>query len=211
LQEFKSPSDTLRAGDFQTFMAYALLYRAQNHPLLDPGRLHMLVLAPRLTQPYRDELRTLGVTAQLEEPGIWRLQGGMVLHPTWVLETKELAGRNHPLLTLISPRFLEDRLATYDLMRQSGYTDLVIYLAQQITQFRLCGEEFAMQHLGAQTEMVQILADFYGTLSPEQQSEWMARIPLEQRLEGLTPEELKRLQALLQQRLATEGDSSSPK
>src|SRR5438309_7480221 len=36
LLEFKSPSDTLRAGDFQTFLAYALLYRAQNHPLLDP-------------------------------------------------------------------------------------------------------------------------------------------------------------------------------
>src|SRR5262244_75316 len=29
LLEFKSPSDTLRAGDFQTFLAYALLYRAQ--------------------------------------------------------------------------------------------------------------------------------------------------------------------------------------
>ena len=26
LLEFKSPSDTLRAGDFQTFLAYALLY-----------------------------------------------------------------------------------------------------------------------------------------------------------------------------------------
>src|SRR5436305_90193 len=34
LLEFKSPSDTLRAGDLQTFLAYALLYRAQNQPLL---------------------------------------------------------------------------------------------------------------------------------------------------------------------------------
>jgi hypothetical protein len=49
LLEFKSPSDTLRAGDFQTFLAYALLYRAQNQPLLDPAQLHLLVLAPRLT------------------------------------------------------------------------------------------------------------------------------------------------------------------
>ncbi len=32
LLEFKSPSDTLRAGDFQTFLAYVLLYRALNHP-----------------------------------------------------------------------------------------------------------------------------------------------------------------------------------
>src|SRR5262245_37689791 len=30
LVELKSPSDTLRAGDFQTLVAYALLYRSQN-------------------------------------------------------------------------------------------------------------------------------------------------------------------------------------
>ncbi len=64
LLEFKSPSDTLRAGDFQTFLSYALLYRAQNDALLAPDRLHLLVLAPRLTKPYREELRVLGVIAQ---------------------------------------------------------------------------------------------------------------------------------------------------
>ena len=69
LLEFKSPSDTLRAGDFQTFLAYALLYRAQNHPLLEPNRLHLLVLAPRLTKPYREELQTLGVTAAAARAG----------------------------------------------------------------------------------------------------------------------------------------------
>src|SRR5437016_9271208 len=92
LLEFKSPSDTLRAGDFQTFLAYALLYRAQNCPLLDPGQLHLLVLAPKLTKPYQEELRTLGVTAEPQARGIWRLQGGLVVHRTWVLETEELAG-----------------------------------------------------------------------------------------------------------------------
>ena len=106
LLEFKSPSDTLRAGDFQTFLAYALLYRAQNQALLEPGKLHLLVLAPRLTRPYRDELRVVGVTAQQQEAGVWRLQGGLVIHPTWVLETEELAGLSHPLLTLFSPTFL---------------------------------------------------------------------------------------------------------
>ena len=40
LIEFKSPSDSLRTGDFQTFLAYALLYRAQNQPLLEPSKLH---------------------------------------------------------------------------------------------------------------------------------------------------------------------------
>src|SRR5262249_11191863 len=123
LLEFKSPSDTLRAGDFQTFLAYTLLYRAQNQPLLEPGQLHLMVLAPRLTRPYRDELRLLNVTAQPQQPGIWRLHGGMVLHPSWVLETEELAGLSHPLLTLVSPKFLQDRVSTYDTLRQGGYTE----------------------------------------------------------------------------------------
>jgi hypothetical protein len=101
LVEFKSPSDTLRHGDFQTFLAYALLYRAQQMPLLEPARLHMVVIAPRLTRPYLEELRTLGVTPEAEGPGVWRLRGGVVVHPTWVLETAELAGAEHPLLTLV--------------------------------------------------------------------------------------------------------------
>jgi hypothetical protein len=120
LIEFKSPSDTWRAGDFQTFLAYALLYRAQHHPLLEPRRLHLLVLAPKLTKPYREELRVLGVTPEPHERGIWRLQGLLVVYPTWVLETEELAGLEHPLLTLVSPRFLENRVTTYDLLRQGG-------------------------------------------------------------------------------------------
>jgi hypothetical protein len=113
LVEFKSPSATLRAGDFQTFLAYARLYRAQNQPLLAPARLHLLVLAPRLTGPYREELKALGVTPEPQEPGVWRLQGGMAIHPTWVLETEALAGLNHPLVTLVSPVFLEHGPATY--------------------------------------------------------------------------------------------------
>jgi hypothetical protein len=64
LVEFKSPSDILRAGDFQRFLAYALLYRAQNDPHLDVKRMHLLVIAPQLTKPYLQELQALGVTAE---------------------------------------------------------------------------------------------------------------------------------------------------
>jgi hypothetical protein len=206
LLEFKSPSDTLRAGDFQTFLAYALLYRAQNEPLLDPGRLHLLVLAPKLTKPYQQELRTLGVTPQPHEPGIWRLQGGLAVHPSWVLETEALAGLNHPLLTLVSPRFLENRVATYELLREGGYTNLVVYLAQQIQQFRLAGKEFAMQHLGSEDELKQVLRDIWATMSPEERLEGLSP---EERLRGLTLEELERLRQLLQIQTKTD-DSSHP-
>ncbi len=211
LLEFKSPSDTLRAGDFQTFLAYALLYRAQNQPLLEPGRLHLLVLAPRLTRPYREEMQVLGVTAQQQEPGIWSLQGGPVVHPTWVLETEALAGPSHPLLTLFSPKFLEDRVAVYDILSQGGYTNLVVYLAQQVHQFRLQGKEFAMQHLGANEEFRKVMRDLWDVMSPEEREEvWPVRerlkgLSLEERLEGLTPDDLERLRLLLQSQTKADG------
>jgi hypothetical protein len=214
LVEFKSPSDTLRAGDFQTFLAYALLYRAQNEPLLDPGRLHLVVIAPKITKPYRDELRTLGVTAQRQEPGIWRLQGGLILHPTWVVETEELVGLSHPLMTLFSPQLLENPHAIYDLLKQGGYTNMVIYVAQQVNQFRLRGKEFAMQHQGAEDEMLKAWHDTLAHLSPEDQAEVLAHtsieqrlagIPPEQRLAGLTLEERDRLRKLLQHPPPKEG------
>ncbi len=225
LLEFKSPSDTLQAGDFQTFLAYALLYRAQNQPLLDPRQLHMLVVAPKLTKPYREELAILGVTAQPQEPGIWRLQGGLIVHPTWVLETEVLAGLEHPLLTLISPKFLEDRLGTYQIFRQAGYSNLVVYLAQQVQQFHLLGEEFAMQHLGTEDELITVLRDMWKAMPPKERAKMfdpeevkqlstekegkqllhdlIMTMSLEERLEellrGLNPEQLERLRLLLQQ------------
>jgi hypothetical protein len=235
LLEFKSPTDTLRTGDFQTFLAYALLYRAQNQPLLEPSNLHLLVIAPRLTKPYLEELRTLGVTVLQEDAGVWRLQGGLVIHPMWVLETEVLAGVSHPLLTLVSPRFLQDRVTVYDDLRLSGYTELVVYLAQQIVQFHLQGKEFAMQHLGTEEQMQQVLLDLLNKmpvefrikclspeerlegLSPEERLEGLSPeerlegLSPEERLQGLTPEQLERVRALLQQPPPGKGDSANPK
>src|SRR5262249_11434659 len=151
----KSPSETLRAGDFHTFLAYALLYRAQTDPLLDPGKLTLLVLAPRLTRPYRTELSSLGLAVQEEQPGIWSVPGGVFGHRMWVLETDVLAGLEHPLLTLFSPQFLKQGQQMSAQLREAGYTELVVYLTQQIQQFQQRGEEFAMQHLGTQDEMEQ--------------------------------------------------------
>jgi hypothetical protein len=121
LLELKSPSDTLRGGDFQTLLGYTFLFRAQNHPLLDPRRLTLIVIAPRLTQPYRDELDCLGVTASQEQDGIWRLEGGALGgHTAWVLETSVLVGQGHPVLSLFSPRFLQHGQQTYEELRQAG-------------------------------------------------------------------------------------------
>ena len=87
LLEFKSPSDTLRAGDFQTFLAYALLYRRQTDPLLDPKKLNLLVLAPRMTKPYRDELRTCDAMPGKDRPTEFSSKEGS----GWILGTYKRA------------------------------------------------------------------------------------------------------------------------
>ena len=187
LLEFKSPSDTLRAGDFQTFLAYVFLYRAQNEPLLAPERLHLLVLAPRLTAPYREELRTLGVTPREVQPGIWALEGGVVIHRTWVLETGVLAGLEHPLLTLFSPQFLRQAAQTSAQLRQSGYNVMVGYMTQQILQFKKKGADFAMQHLGTEEEMAKVMRDLLAALPLEER---LALLSPEERLAGLSPKDV---------------------
>jgi hypothetical protein len=226
LLELKSPSDTLRAGDFQTLLAYALLYRAQNNPLLDPSRLTLIVIAPRLTAPYRRELNLLGVTSRQEQPGIWRLEGGLLGHSAWLLETSELADPQHPVLTLFSPEFLRDRVHIYQTLRQAGYTELVGYMFQQIEQFKSQGEEFAMQHFGSEDEMWQVMRDIVAGLTLEEQLDMFKTLPPEarlktllpeerlkglspeERLKGLTPEELERLKDLLLKQTKAEGDTN---
>jgi hypothetical protein len=188
LIELKSASDTLRGGDFATFLAYALLYRAQNEPALVPGRLTLIVIAPRLTRPHRQELNLLGAAFQEDQPGIWRLGGAGILgHPAWLLETEFLVGSAHPILTLLSPRFLRQGQQTYEELHQAGYTELVVYMAQQIQQFQMKGMEFAMQHLHTEDEMAQAVRDLLASWPPEQR---LAGLSPEQRLAGLSPEEL---------------------
>src|ERR1043165_1902416 len=222
LIEFKSPSDTLSAGDWQTFLAYALLYRVKKEPLLDPSRLHLVVMAPKLTGPYREEMQLLGVTVQEELRGIWRLQGATLGHPTWLLETDELADRDHPLMLAFSPQWFTHRLALCETLIQAGYTDLMVYIAQQICQFFLLGKDFVMQHLDTEEEMGEVLKVLF---AQPPFREFLKQLPLEARLslvsvedrltglseeellKGLPPEKIERLRKLLQQPESTKADN----
>jgi hypothetical protein len=59
----------------------------------------------------------------------------------------------------------------------------------------LRGKEFAVQHLGGEDQGQQVLRDILATLPPKERR---AGLSLEERLEDLSPEELERLQQLLQ-------------
>src|SRR5262249_48982221 len=74
-------------------------------------------------------------------------------------------------------------------LRQGGDINLVVYLAQQIQQFRQRGKEFAMQHLGSEDEMKQAWHNLLTSLTPEDWREVLSTMPVEVRLEGLAPEE----------------------
>jgi hypothetical protein len=131
-----------------------------------------------------------------------------VNHRMWLLETAVLAGLDHPLLTLFSPQFLHQGQQIYAQLRAGGYTELVVYLAQQIQQFQQRGEEFAMRHLGTEDELKRILLDLQATLTPEER---LAGLSPEERLRGLTPAERERVRLLLQKPPPKESDTSSAK
>jgi hypothetical protein len=99
---------------------------------------------------------------------------------------------------LISPRFLRQRIQVYDELCRAGYTELVVYMAQQIQQFRRLGKEFAMQHLGAEDEMLQTLQDLFASLPVEERLQCLTTeerlwgLSLEERLSGLSPKQRRR-------------------
>jgi hypothetical protein len=182
--------------------------------------MHLVIIAPRLTKPFRDELKILGLNEQEEEVGVWRVREGCVGHPLWVLETEVLAGLNHPLLSVVSPQFLGEHPAIYNDLSRAGYRDLVVYVAQQVVQFRSRGKEFSMVHVGADTELREALADMLKSLPPDDLLEVLTvkdrlkGLPVEDRLEGLpvedvlralSPEDRNRMRKLLE-----ETDSSEP-
>jgi hypothetical protein len=129
---------------------------------------------------------------------------------------------------VVSPSFLRHGTRTYDELREGGYTESVVYMAEQIQQFQLQGKEFAMQHLGSEEEIRQAWREILSKCTVEERlagmepgdpawrevlsrcspEERLAGLPPEERLKGLTPEERKRLRELLDREA---GEDLSPK
>ena|ERR1700677_1576672 len=163
--------------------------------------MHLAVLAPRVTGPYRDEAQALGMTALSEEPGVWRLQGGAAIFPMRVLETEVLTGLNHPLLTVFSPQVIHQPRLVYDNLTQAGYTDMAVYMFQQIRHFSESRKEFVMQHLGFDEIAMEIFKNtpLEIRLRSMTTEERLKGLSAEERLKGLSPEEREQLLKLLQQ------------
>lgn len=191
LIEFKSPADSLEAGDWEALMAYTLHYLQQDPLPLANEELSLVFLAPCLTRPFLERLalRGLQITAVADEKGVHQISGG--LFDTWVIETDEMAGRNRPLLSVFSRRFLKQPRDIMQELTAAGYGRMLLYVAQQIKQFRQ-----------TDAEGISMLPDVGGPeLEPEVISEFLQMLTAEQRLQGLTPADIVRVipvQELLQ-------------
>ena len=181
---------------FRPFWPTLTCIAPQNEPLLTPERLNLLVIAPRLTRPYRDELHILGVREHEEEPGVWALDGNIGGHHGWLLETEVLAGLQHPLLSVFSPQFMDPDNELSSLLQANGYNTLVVYVAAQIAEFREKGRVFAMTHAGATDEMEKVYRNLMAGIpleervtSAEEMHKLLTRLSPAERMEGLSPAE----------------------
>lgn len=190
--EFKSPSDAIEPGDLDQLLGCVHLYRSQQRPPLEQGVLSLVVLAPAITQALRNDANQLGFAFQERGAGVWEVDGG--LFPLWVVETDRLAQEGETVLALFSRIFLRDAKPIIERWKATGHTGVLHFILQQIEQFKSLGEEFAMQHKDAELmerTWEELLEAVLAAAPPELR---LRGLSAEQRLEGLTVEELDQLQ-----------------
>ena len=180
LIEFKSPTDALEYGDWNKLAGCAHLFLAQLGRTLRAADLTLMVVAPRLTAAFAEELAASDHALQEEEWGVHRIEGGSFA--AYVIETDRLAGVGEPALTMVSHEFLDDP-QRYIAELFSQYAEMVRFTVQQIEKLRASGtlyEEDAM-------------AKVFPTLE-QMEAEALERMPLEKRLKGISTQD--RLQGI---------------
>jgi len=185
LIEFKSPADSLERGDWNKLLGCAHLFVAQSESGIPASEITLMILAPRLTSVFRDELQQSQVKIIEEEPGIHRLDGGSF--SAFVVETDRVAGTAEPALTVFSHEFVEHP-GQFVASLKLAHADMLYYVMQQIERFRTQMPQFEVDHM---TEKL------YQTLE-EMEESFLSRLPMErvlkrysaeERLHGVTPEE----------------------
>jgi hypothetical protein len=145
------------------------------------SEISLIVLAPTVNEAVRGELGCFGWQIGEHEAGVHCITGGPFA--MWLVETDVMAKLGQPILSLVSRVFLKNRERINEQLTRSGHGLLLWYVLQQIGQFRDMGEEFAMQHAGT---------EYMGELEEELQTAVLETIPVEKRLQGMSPEEVLR-------------------
>jgi len=103
--------------------------------------------------------------------------------PTWLVETDVMAARGQPVLSLASRAFVSEHEPIIGELWNTGHAALLAYVRQQVQQFRTPGEDFAMQHTDTQ---------YRRQLDEELQAVVLQGLPVEKRLQGLSPDQVLR-------------------
>jgi hypothetical protein len=202
LMEFKGPTDQLQAGDLAQLLGCSLLWHSQQQERIGAADISLIVVAPKMTTAFREELALLNAEAFEAEAGVFRVEG--LPFAAWVVETDPIAERGGSVLALFSRIFLQHPERIINGLMQSGNVLVLYFVFQQIQRFRGQGKEFAMQHAHADHlwELEEELkATFLDQLSPEERlrglppEERLRGLPSEAVLHGFSPEE--RLRGLL--------------
>jgi hypothetical protein len=182
----------------------------------DLEEMTLVILAPRLNQPLQEDLDLFGWHAEKQEPGVFFIAGPP--WATWMIETDVMGELGQPVLSLVSRPFLKHPRDIMQKLKDAGQALLACYAAQQVHQFNVLGEEFAMQH--ADTEYLGVLDEDLKTavlefFEPEERvrglsvedlrgiftaEELLRGLPPEELVRALSEEELDRLRELLEQR-----------
>jgi hypothetical protein len=191
LIEFKSPTDALEPGDFAQLVGCSFLWHSQRSERISREDVSLIVVAPAVNAPFREELQVLGYELFQHEPGIFRVTG--LPFSTWVVETDAMAQRGQPILSLVSREFLNDFESIISRLAAKGKEALINYhyMVQQINQLRSV-EDVVMQQAVTDTlaKVDESLVDrFIEELSAEQR---LKGLPPEERLRGLLPDDILR-------------------
>jgi hypothetical protein len=187
LLEFKGPTDSLGRGDFAHLVGCAFLWHGQQRELVNYKDVSLIVLAPMITEPFREELQGLGCEASQEEAGVFRIVG--LPFTIWLVETDVMADRGQPILSLVSRLFLKDRRRIIRELARSHENALLRYMMQFVEQPTSLDEGFIMQGL-AEEDRKAIREDIVRAILEEAPVEWrLEGVPPEERVRGLPAEE----------------------
>ena len=204
LMEFKGPTDSLERGDFAQLIGCAFLWHSQQADPISHDEVSLVVLAPTINRPLREELRLLGYIAEQTESGIFRVAG--LPFAVWIVETDVMGRQVEPILSPVSRVFLKEHHGIIKELRRTGHAKLIDYALQQVHYIQAHREGFGMQ-AEVSDEFAQmdenIVKELLESLPPEQilravpPAVRLQGLSLEERLAGLSEEDKARLADLL--------------
>jgi hypothetical protein len=188
LIEFKGPTDDLGPEDALVLLAYGAQYMRLKK-LKDPAELCLMVIAAGITPSFVEQIERLQGTFTQIDKGLWRGDlAGAVLHGVETGPASE-RGPTERLLYAFSRAFLKDPRGGLPLDEEAR--KVYALLQNQVEQFRKIRGETAMKDYElVKMSLAELLQPAFERMAQEEPEKLAKMLTPEQRLAGLTPEQL---------------------